>query len=60
MIKSLPGWINFLMLWAAYFVAVWLLSLVFDGWRLALVMSAVYAGGYLAKWRFYEDGWHFW
>jgi len=60
MIKSIPGWANYVILWGLYFIIAFLLSLAFDGWRLALVISTVYAGGYLAKWRFYDEGWHFW
>ena len=61
MIKRLPGWLNFIILWALYFLVFWLLSLAIkDTLSLVLCASAVYAGGYLAKWRFYDDGWHFW
>lgn len=59
MIKSFPGWLNFIVLWALYSILGVGLSFLYEGWRLALILCAVYAGGYLAKWRFYDGGWHF-
>jgi len=68
MIKSLPGWLNFFLLWIFY-------SVLFGGIYLLLkwlfkfdqvlsimvIMSAFYAGAYLAKWREKQGGgWVFW
>lgn len=95
MIKSIPGWLNFFILWLAYFIIaaglnllinwirqetrIWLrikeerqasLGPVFVfperkkwfyliDWIYVILITAVYCGGYLAKWRFYDGGWHF-
>lgn len=67
MIKNLPGWLNFFILWAAYFlltigVDFFLLKVKYHKrmhWLLDFVITSVYCGGYLAKWRFYDGGWHF-
>lgn len=95
MIKSIPGWLNFFILWAAYFIAGAGLNLLLNwirqemrikfnvrearkaslgpvhvsperkawfmliDWAYVLLITAVYCGAYLAKWRFYDDGWHF-
>jgi hypothetical protein len=62
MIKQLPGWANYLALWAFYMLISWLMCLVTGwkaDWRLLAFITAVYAGGYLAKWRFHDGGWHF-
>jgi len=64
MIKRLPGWANFLALWAFYFFLSWGISEL-SGWdadlRFIAFLTSIYCGGYLAKWRFYEkDGWRFW
>lgn len=64
MIKQLPGWLNYILLWAFYL----LVGLALDaagGWhtdrRFIGYFAAFFAGGYLAKWRFYDkDGWRFW
>lgn len=62
MIKGLPGWINFFVLSVAYGVVVvllrWMLGSVCEDWFLAVIVFT-YAGAYLAKWRFYNGGWHF-
>lgn len=95
MIKSIPGWANFFILWAIYFVAGAGLNLLLNwirqefrmkygirerrqgslgpthisperrrwyyliDWAYVLLITAVYCGAYLAKWRFYDGGWHF-
>jgi len=62
MIKCLPGWLNFILLFAFYFCIGVLLDCI-CGWhtdkRFIGFFTAFYAGGYLAKWRFYNGGWHF-
>ncbi len=64
MIKNLPGWLNFLILWAFYFLVGILFDLVcgfHTDRRFIGAFTAFYCGGYLAKWRFYEgQGWRFW
>ena len=59
MIKSLPGWINFLLLSVGYAIVVfllrWFLKSQCEDWFL-VIMVTIYAGGYLAKWRYYKDG----
>jgi len=73
MIKQLPGWLNFILLWVFYFGVGILLDLI-CGWhtdkRFIGFFTAFYAGGYLAKYRAFEaqitpDGkidtkWRFW
>ena len=62
MIKELPGWLNFFILAFAYAVIMvflrWLFKSQCENWFLAIIVFT-YAGGYLAKWRFYDSGWHF-
>ena len=68
MIDRLPGWLNFLVLWLFYVLlslGLILLWCYFVGKapllsEFVLLMSAVYAGGYLAKWRYQGGGWRFW
>ena len=52
MIKRLPGWLNFILLWVFYFGIGLLLDLI-CGWhtdkRFIGFFTAFYAGGYLAK-----------
>jgi len=63
MIKALPGWLNFVLLWLAYFGLGLFLRLVSglkaDTAFIAL-FTAFYCGCYLSKWRFHDKGWHFW
>lgn len=63
MIKQLPGWINFLLLSVVYAIVVlllrWMLKSQCEDWFLA-VMVFMYAGAYLAKWRYHNGEWHFW
>lgn len=92
MIKSIPGWLNFLILWLAYFSLTVVLNYAVNSlrqrlrfgrelregslgpvhitpqkkkwfelidWTFCLLITAVYCGAYLAKWRFYDGGWHF-
>jgi hypothetical protein len=63
MIKSIPGWINFFLLWLFYFGVMWFIGWLFkahyDLWYLGLI-TAVYSGSYLAKWRFDNGEWRFW
>ena len=62
MIKQLPGWLNFFILATAYAVIVvflrWLFKSQCEDWFLGIIVFT-YAGAYLAKWRFYNNGWHF-
>lgn len=51
MIKSLPGWLNYIILVIAYGIIGQLLALwIKDPFILAFTLCAFYAGGYLAKW----------
>ncbi len=63
MIKRLPGWANYLVLWAAYFVIGialdWICRFHTD-WRFIGFFTAFFAGAYLAKWRFMDGKWRFW
>jgi hypothetical protein len=63
MIKRLPGWLNYLLLWLVYFAV----GVGFDALcgfhtdkRFIGGFTALYAGAYLAKWRFDKDEWRFW
>lgn len=62
MIKQLPGWANYVVLWAIYFALGWGLKAI-TGFeadiRFIALFTAFYCGAYLAKWRFYDGGWHF-
>jgi hypothetical protein len=72
-IKSIPGWLNFFLLWAFYYTTMWGIGKIFgakfDLWYLGLI-TAVYAGSYLAKWahifhvdkdgKVIKDSWRFW
>ncbi len=61
MIKELPGWLNFFILATAYAVIIlflrWITKSVCEDWFLVIIVTT-YAGAYLAKWRFYDGGWH--
>jgi len=67
MIKELPGWLNFLIIWAVYScLTVFLDVLVVKArkkaavdWLFDVFVASVYCGAYLAKWRFYDGTWHF-
>ncbi len=73
MIKSLPGWANLLLLWVAYMVFGFGLFFLFQALagsalkgapRLFIVFyiilqTSLHAGMYLAKWRFWDGGFHF-
>jgi len=63
MIKRVPGWLNYLLLWAFYFAVGILLDFIcgfHTDKRFIGFFTATYAGGYLAKWRFCDgDGWRF-
>lgn len=63
MIKSLPGWLNFFILFAAYALIAEALNFIFFGGRVdhrfVALICAFFCGAYLAKWRFYDNGWHF-
>jgi len=58
MIKCLPGWLNFILLFAFYFCIGVLLDCI-CGWhtdkRFIGFMCAFYSGGYLAKYRAYKS-----
>jgi len=62
-IKSLPGWLNFIILFAAYALFAEGLNFAFFGGkidhRFVGLICAFFCGAYLAKWRFYDGGWHF-
>lgn len=62
MIKQLPGWANYFLLFGIYsglgFLLRWMSGSKCETW-FVLLMMAVYAGGYLAKWRFYNGKWRF-
>ena len=68
MISKIPGWLNFLILWVFYVlisigvVCFWrfITGVVPGTAEVIVIMSAVYAGGYLAKWRYQGGGWRFW
>ena len=67
MIKEIPGWANYIVLWVVYSGLVIFLDFLFVkakkkaqmDWLFDVFVSAVYCGAYLAKWRFYDGGWHF-
>ena len=67
MIKELPGWLNFLVLWVVYSGLTVSLDMLFVkakkkqqvDWLFDVFVASVYCGAYLAKWRFYDGGWHF-
>ena len=61
MIKGLPGWANYLFLWLGYLALTiflhWMYNDFIWSWenvRFDMIITAVYCGGYLAKWRFYQ------
>jgi len=68
MIKEIPGWANYLLLWAVYSGLVIFLDFLFVkakkkaqmDWLFDVFVSAVYCGAYLAKWRWSGDEWRFW
>lgn len=63
MIKEWPGWINYLILWGIYFlltafidaICYWTKIYPMMHWFLDAFISGIYTGGYLAKWRFYQQ-----
>lgn len=67
MVKSLPGWANFLLL-VPFYVFVAKGFLIFYEFAVSLIgqnttlICIVFAGGYLAKWKFFKDAdgnfWH--
>ena len=63
MIRRLPGWANFLLLWLLYFLVAWGMDAL-CGWhtdkRFIGFITAIFCGGYLAKWRFTDNEWRFW
>jgi len=62
MIKSIPGWLNFALLWIVYFgLGVGLKAITgFEcDIKFIALFTAFYCGAYLAKWRFYDGSWHF-
>ena len=68
MLRRVPGWINYFLLWAFYsvlFVGIYYLlrwaGVEMSDIGVIVVMSAIYSGAYLAKWRYTEGkGWRFW
>lgn len=66
MIKEIPGWMNYLLLWIAYcVVGFFILGLIWVLFRKVpvigfLVISAMFhAGMYMAKWRYVNGKWQF-
>ena len=66
MIKQLPGWANFLLLWFGYLVLTAFLHLMYEefiftwkNFRFDMIITSVYCGCYLAKWRFIDGKWRF-
>lgn len=63
MIKQIPGWANFLLLWLFYFLVSWGVSALCR-WQADLrfigFITAMFCGAYLAKWRFMNGEWRFW
>lgn len=62
MIKNLPGWVNYLLLWLGYLLLTVFIHWTFNhfvwSWenvRFDMIITAVYCGAYLAKWRFYQQ-----
>ena len=68
MIKEVPGWLNFFILWVVYSGLTIGLDALFVkakkkqqmDWLFDVFVASVYCGAYLAKWRFYENSWRFW
>lgn len=74
MIKSFPGWVNYLLLWLGYMILGFTLYFLFSGLsgvylkgieRLFVVfyifiMTAIHCGMYLAKWRYHNGDLKFW
>jgi hypothetical protein len=64
MIKQLPGWLNYILLWLVYFAV----GVGFDALcgfhtdkRFIGGLTAFFCGAYLAKWAYVEgEGWRFW
>ena len=63
MIKKWPGWANFLFLAGVYSVVIfllrWFLKSQCEDWFLVIIVTT-YAGGYLAKWRYFNGELKFW
>lgn len=63
MIKALPGWANFIILFAAYAALAEALNFIFFKGSInqafIALICAFFCGAYLAKWRF-DSTWHFW
>jgi hypothetical protein len=68
MIKELPGWANYMILWGVYSGLAIFLDFLFVkakkkqqiDWLFDVFVAAVFCGAYLAKWRFYGERPHFW
>ena len=64
MIKEIPGWANFAGLLIVYFLALTIFDVLFKFdaifWsQHRLIHCLLFCGAYMAKWRFYDGGWHF-
>ena len=66
MIKRIPGWLNYLILWLVYFglglFLRWVSGLEADTAYIAL-FTAFYCGAYLSKWAYNannDNEWRFW
>ena len=62
MIKAIPGWANYVLLWVIYFALglglKYITGFEADNRYIAL-FTAFYCGAYLSKWRFHDNSWHF-
>lgn len=61
MIDRLPGWANYLVLWLGYLVLTTFIHWMYNDFvficrdfKFDMIITAVYCGGYLSKWRFYQ------
>ena len=59
MIAKIPGWLNFFLVWLFYYLIMeglkWWTGFQVDD-NYIKFSTCVYAGAYLAKWRFYPKG----
>lgn len=66
MIRNIPGWLNYVILFGLYLLALNLIELVLFGrftavpWVYQTLAAAIHAGMYLSKWSYVENRWRFW
>ena len=63
MLRNIPGWLNFILLWIAYFglgVGLKAITGFACDIRFIALFTAFYCGAYLAKWRFSDGKFRFW